>query len=150
MMQLPTITIIHKLFLAILIFGGIAFGVHFFIENKIRTTYQTLVSNGEIVDAFLSNDTVAIQEVADRYRVEYQEIQQGRVIFTSDDDLPIPKIVSVQTKFAPEVLAGDTSDILRALAPLRMIKNGRLYVGASIFSDMDDAPGYIIYKQVLP
>lgn len=138
-----------RLLLIFVAVGAVLFS-RLFIEYKISSQYQALVTTSEIVEAFLNDDGSEISRVAERYGLEYQKLQHEKVVASTSSVLPIPHIIPVHTAYARGVLKSNERENLTALVPISFFKKGRFYVGATLFPYSIDAPGYIVYTQVLP
>ncbi len=141
---------ILKWILLITAIGGITLAIRSLVERKVIGVYERVVSDPAIVSAFLTNDSTAIQEVAEGYKLEYQQVTQGKVTFATRARLPVPHIIPIRTVVASEVLPEDPETLLKTLVPYRMWRDGRLQIAIPLFSNVLDAPGYIVYVQVWP
>ena len=115
-----------------------------------NNTYKTLTGNPNFINrlslAAENDNQEEFKQLAKDYQIKYQKFTKGRLDYSSDKNLPLPKIITQDIENA-NILLPSQETLYKVTRPYRGWIKGRPYIFFP-YVPHDTDRTYLIYKQV--
>lgn len=123
--------------------------VNWAIRLQSSRTYNSLLNNTAVINAFQSGNGSTIGAVVKKHGLAYQQIVDGSLKYASHDWLPRPDIISYRQMASKDVILPDAKTSLKSHQPYRFFSKGGIYIAAPICSADCQKEMFIVYARAV-
>lgn len=146
------LTLSKVLFFGLCIFLVLLLCTNIALRHLAQVKYKKLVNDQEFVRAFVEHDQEAKERMRRQYGLEYQYLEQGKVVDSSHPKLPRYRITRILFATEPNVLPTDVSQSLKQMLPYTITLQKRLFIVFPLISssNADKDAGYLVFLPLFP